>query len=317
MSLVAPQHSRLVSWGIEADGCVRKIEWKTWCLSAKFWGAVFSDKPRSLSHDHVSHHVFLVDTLKVRTCRWGTGDKLKMLYICFCFLTCKRSPTVSAWAHRKIGNWWWIHTHPKFSHGTWKMMWQRWFDYWMWQILGFSCIFGGEYPIVWLAWIPIPIRITKKIGKKWKKVIYQYLKMEKIEKTSIIPYPILSFCYTAMIPSHGLTTDIPRNGSWAFRLTPIRSMRTGAPFVMLHTAGIQHNTTKSACFKTTKNIEHHRTMGCGELWETMMVWDGGLTHHRTTHQVEPIDYLGRTWGIPQVELGIQTTFGEQLWERIF
>jgi hypothetical protein len=79
------------------------------------------------------------------------------------------------------------------------MMWQRWFDYWMWQILGFSCIFGGEYPIVWLAWIPIPIRITKKIGKKWKKVIYQYLKMEKIEKTSIIPYPILSFCYTALM----------------------------------------------------------------------------------------------------------------------
>ena len=82
----------------------------------------------------------------------------------------------------------------------------------------------------------------QKDREKWKKVIYQYLKMEKIEKTSIIPYPILCFCYTAMIPSHGLTvTDIPRNGSWAFRLTPIRSMRLGAIFMMLHTAGIQPN----------------------------------------------------------------------------
>ena len=183
------------------------------------------------------------------------GGQVENAVHMFLLLTCKRSPTVSAWAHRKIGNWWWIHTHPKFSHGTWKMMCQRWRAYWMWQILGFSCIFGGEYPIVWVAWIPIPIIIPKKIGKKWKKVIYQYLKMEKIEKTSIIPYPILCFCYTAMIPSHGLTvTDIPRNGSRAFRLTPIRSMRMGAIFMMLHTAGIQPNQHVSRQQKTYRTI---------------------------------------------------------------
>lgn len=84
--------------------------------------------------------------------------------------------------------------------------------------------------------------------------------MEKIEKTSIVPYPILCFCYiyiyTAMIPSHGLTvTDIPRNGCWAFRLTPIRSMRTGAIFMMLHTAGIQHNTSHSM----VQDDKKHRT----------------------------------------------------------